>query len=90
MKQSVCYNRSIFGSAIDDKPIAAAIETKGAKATRDDVRKGFDGIKTFSLGGASRRWRLHLRTTRVKEFSDVETCLWASFFSRHHGTRYLA
>jgi len=51
MKQSVYYNRGVFMGALHSKAISIAIEAKGENVTGDDVRKGFESIKNFSLDG---------------------------------------
>ena len=51
LKQSVYYNRGVFTGALHAKAIANAIAAKGANATGDDVRKGFESIRDFSLDG---------------------------------------
>ena len=51
LKQSVYYNRGVFTGALHSKAIANAIAAKGANATGDDVRKGFEAIRDFSLDG---------------------------------------
>ena len=51
MKQSVYYNRGVFTGALHSRAIAHAIAAKGEKATGADVRKGFESIKDFDLGG---------------------------------------
>jgi len=52
MKQSVYYNRGIFNGALHAKAIANAIAANPGKViTGEDVKKGFESIKNFSLGG---------------------------------------
>ncbi|NKC11736.1 MAG: ABC transporter substrate-binding protein [Gammaproteobacteria bacterium] len=52
MKVSVYYNRGVFMGAVHAKAIANAIEAKGGgEITGDDVRKGFEQIRDFSLDG---------------------------------------
>ena len=52
MNVSVYYNRGVFIGALHARAIANAIEAVGAdNVTGDDVRKGFESISDFSLGG---------------------------------------
>ena len=52
MAVSVYYNRGVFIGALHARAIANAIEAVGAdNVTGDDVRKGFESISGFSLGG---------------------------------------
>ena len=52
MNVSVYYNRGVFVAALHAQAIANAIEAVGAdNVTGDDVRKGFESISDFSLGG---------------------------------------
>ncbi len=52
MASTVYYNRGLLAAAIHVQAIRNAIKDKaGAKPTSDDVRKGFQEIKDFTLGG---------------------------------------
>ena len=51
LKMSVYYNRGIFVAALHAKAVANALAMKGDNITGDDVRKGFEQIKDFDLGG---------------------------------------
>jgi branched-chain amino acid transport system substrate-binding protein len=52
MKSTVFYNRGVLQAAIHVKAIENAIKAKGsADITGEDVRKGFEAIHDFSLGG---------------------------------------
>lgn len=52
MAVSVYYNRGVFIGALHARAIANAIEAVGAdNVTGDDVRKGFESISGFTLGG---------------------------------------
>ena len=52
MAVSVYYNRGVFIGALHARAIANAIEAVGAdNVTGDDVRKGFESISDFTLGG---------------------------------------
>ena len=52
MAVSVFYNRGVLIGALHARAIANAIEAVGAdNVTGDDVRKGFESISDFSLGG---------------------------------------
>jgi branched-chain amino acid transport system substrate-binding protein len=51
LKMSVYYNRGVFVAALHAKAIANALKMKGDNITGDDVRKGFEQIKDFDLGG---------------------------------------
>jgi branched-chain amino acid transport system substrate-binding protein len=49
---SVIYNRGVFQAAIHIEAIRNAIKAKGgAKPTGEDVKKGMEQIKDFTLGG---------------------------------------
>lgn len=53
MESSVYYNRGLLTAAVHLKAIENAVKAKGgsAKITGDDVRKGFEQISDFTLGG---------------------------------------
>jgi len=52
MKSTVYYNRGLLAIALHVEAIRNAIKAKGgAKPTGEDVRKGFESIKDFTLGG---------------------------------------
>jgi branched-chain amino acid transport system substrate-binding protein len=52
MKSTVYYNRGLLAIALHVEAIRNAIKAKGgAKPTGEDVRKGFEQIKNFTLGG---------------------------------------
>jgi branched-chain amino acid transport system substrate-binding protein len=52
MASTVYYNRGLLTAAIHIEAIRNAIKAKGgAKPTGEDVRKGFESIKDFTLGG---------------------------------------
>jgi len=52
MKSTVYYNRGLLAAALHVEAIRNAIKAKGgAKPTGEDVRKGFESIKGFTLGG---------------------------------------
>jgi branched-chain amino acid transport system substrate-binding protein len=52
MASTVYYNRGLLIAAIHVEAIRNAIKAKGgAKPTGEDVRKGFEAIKDFTLGG---------------------------------------
>ena len=52
MAVSVYYNRGVFIGALHARAILNAIEAVGAdNVTGDDVRKGFESISGFTLGG---------------------------------------
>jgi branched-chain amino acid transport system substrate-binding protein len=52
MKSTVYYNRGLLAAALHVEAIRNAIKAKGgARPTGDDVRKGFESIKGFTLGG---------------------------------------
>ena len=48
---SVYYNRGVMTAALHVEAIRNAIKAKGAKPTSDDVKKGMEAIKDFTLGG---------------------------------------
>jgi branched-chain amino acid transport system substrate-binding protein len=51
-EQSVNYNRGVFQAAVHIEAIRAAIKAKGGAApTGEDVKKGMETIKGFTLGG---------------------------------------
>ena len=52
MKSTVYYNRGLLAIALHVEAIRNAIRAKGgARPTGEDVRKGFEQIKDFTLGG---------------------------------------
>jgi len=52
MQSTVYYNRGLLGIALHVQAIRNAIKAKGgAQPTGEDVRKGFESIKDFTLGG---------------------------------------
>jgi branched-chain amino acid transport system substrate-binding protein len=52
MQSTVYYNRGLLAVALHVEAIRNAIKAKGGQApTGDDVRKGFEAIKDFTLGG---------------------------------------
>ncbi len=52
MASTVYYNRGLLNVAVHVEAIRNAIKAKGgAKPTGEDVRKGFEAIKDFTLGG---------------------------------------
>jgi branched-chain amino acid transport system substrate-binding protein len=52
MASTVYYNRGLLAAAVHVQAIANAIKAKGGqKPTGEDVRKGFEAIKDFGLGG---------------------------------------
>src|SRR5580704_14795445 len=52
MKSTVYYNRGLLAIALHVEAIRNAIKAKGgARPTGEDVRKGFEAIKDFTLGG---------------------------------------
>jgi branched-chain amino acid transport system substrate-binding protein len=52
MKSTVYYNRGLLAIALHVEAIRNAIKAKGgARPTGEDVRKGFEQIKDFTLGG---------------------------------------
>jgi branched-chain amino acid transport system substrate-binding protein len=52
MQSTVYYNRGLLGIALHVQAIRNAIKAKGgARPTGEDVRKGFESIKDFTLGG---------------------------------------
>src|SRR6266571_3659245 len=52
MASTVYYNRGLLIAAVHTEAIRNAIKAKGgAKPTGEDVRKGFEAIKGFTLGG---------------------------------------
>jgi branched-chain amino acid transport system substrate-binding protein len=50
-KSSVYYNRGVFGTALQIEAVRLALEKFGAPATGEKVKKGFESIKDFTLGG---------------------------------------
>jgi len=50
-KSSVYYNRGVFGAALQIEAIRLALEKFGAPPTGEKVKKGFESIKDFTLGG---------------------------------------
>ncbi len=52
LKSTVYYNRGILNAAVHVEAIRLALKANpGKKITGDDVRKGFESIKDFGLGG---------------------------------------
>ena len=53
MDSTVYYNRGLMWAAVALKAVENAVKAKGGSAdiTGADVRKGFEGIKNFTLGG---------------------------------------
>ncbi len=52
MASTVYYNRGVFGMALMTEAIRNAVKAKpDGKITGDDVKKGFEKIKGFTLGG---------------------------------------
>ena len=52
MKSTVYYNRGLLAIALHVEAIRNAIKAKGGdKPTGEDVRKGFEQVKNFTLGG---------------------------------------
>ncbi|MFI4998377.1 MAG: ABC transporter substrate-binding protein [Reyranellales bacterium] len=52
MDSTVYYNRGVFVAALHVEAIRQAIKAKGgAKPTSEDVKKGMESIKGFTLGG---------------------------------------
>jgi branched-chain amino acid transport system substrate-binding protein len=52
MASSVYYNRGVLQAALHLEAIRNAIKAKGGAApTGEDVKKGFEQIKNFTLGG---------------------------------------
>jgi branched-chain amino acid transport system substrate-binding protein len=53
MESTVYYNRGLMWAAVHLKAIENAVKAKGgnAKITGEDVKKGFEQIKDFTLGG---------------------------------------
>ena len=52
MASTVYYNRGVLQAALAVEAIRNALKTKsGAAITGDDVKKGFEAIKDFTLGG---------------------------------------
>ena len=57
MDSTVYYNRGVLIAAVHVEAIRNAIKAKGGAApTAEDVKKGFETIKGFTLGGLCRRW----------------------------------
>jgi branched-chain amino acid transport system substrate-binding protein len=50
-KSSVYYNRGVFGAALQIEAVRLALEKFGAPPTGEKVKKGFESIKDFTLGG---------------------------------------
>jgi branched-chain amino acid transport system substrate-binding protein len=50
-KSSVYYNRGVFGTALQVEAARLALEKFGAPVTGEKVKKGFESIKAFTLGG---------------------------------------
>jgi branched-chain amino acid transport system substrate-binding protein len=51
-ENSVIYNRGVFQAAVHLEAIRNAIKAKGgAKPTSEDVKKGMEQVKDFTLGG---------------------------------------
>jgi branched-chain amino acid transport system substrate-binding protein len=52
MHSTVYYNRGVFDAAVHLEAIRNAVKAKpDGKITGEDVKKGFERIKAFSLGG---------------------------------------
>ena len=52
MESTVMYNRGLLWAALHVEAIRNAIKANGGKQpTGEDVKKGFEAIKDFSLGG---------------------------------------
>jgi branched-chain amino acid transport system substrate-binding protein len=52
MNDTVIYNRGVFQAAIQVEALRNAIKSNGGKQpTGDDVKKGFEEVKDFTLGG---------------------------------------
>src|SRR5437899_3562875 len=52
MESTVMYNRGVLWAALHVEPIRNAIKANGGKQpTGEDVKKGFEAIQDFSLGG---------------------------------------
>jgi branched-chain amino acid transport system substrate-binding protein len=52
MENTVIYNRGLFQAAVQVEAIRQALKLNGGKQpTGDDVKKGFEQIKDFTLGG---------------------------------------
>jgi branched-chain amino acid transport system substrate-binding protein len=52
MQSTVYYNRGLLAAALHVEAIRNAIKAKGGEMpTGDDVRKGFESIHQFTLGG---------------------------------------
>ena len=52
MKSTVYYNRGLLAIALHVQAIRNAIKAKGGeRPTGEDVRKGFESVKVFTLGG---------------------------------------
>jgi branched-chain amino acid transport system substrate-binding protein len=51
-ENSVIYNRGVFQAAVQLEAVSNALKAKaGGKITGEDVKKGFESIKGFTLGG---------------------------------------
>jgi branched-chain amino acid transport system substrate-binding protein len=50
-KSSVYYNRGVFGTALQLEAVRLALEKFGEPVTGEKVKKGFESIKDFTLGG---------------------------------------
>jgi len=52
LESTVYYNRGVFTAAVQVEAVRQAIKAKGgAKPTSEDVKKGMESIKGFTLGG---------------------------------------
>jgi branched-chain amino acid transport system substrate-binding protein len=51
MKSSVYYNRGVFSAALQVEAVRLALEKFGEPVTGEKVKKGFEAIKEFTLGG---------------------------------------
>jgi branched-chain amino acid transport system substrate-binding protein len=52
MESTVYYNRGVFTAAVQVEAVRQAIKAKGgAKPTSEEVKKGMESIKGFTLGG---------------------------------------
>jgi len=52
MASTVYYNRGILNTALHIEAVRLAVEAKGGQPpTGEDVKKGFERIKGFTLGG---------------------------------------
>jgi branched-chain amino acid transport system substrate-binding protein len=51
VRSSVYYNRGVFGTALQVEAVRLAIEKFGEPVTGEKVKKGFESIKDYTLGG---------------------------------------